>query len=84
MIPNGLTWVSFLSLNTIFTMLSMGSWNSRHSWDSTVLWSNGPHTHKEEPRSWDEAQPGGLSERRATPTASASEENLAASVEYQK
>lgn len=59
--PVRLTWVSFLSLQTVFTMLPVGSWNSRDSWDSAVLWRSGPNTHHEEGRGRDEARPLGLS-----------------------
>lgn len=71
-----LTWVSFLPLQTIFSMLSVGSGNARNSWDPTVLRSNGRATSVEEPCCCEELQPpGGLSNRDAK--ASASEENPA-------
>lgn len=59
-----LTWVSFLPLQTIFSMLSVGSGNARNSWDPTVLRSNWPDTSVEEQCCCEEVQPpGGLSER---------------------
>lgn len=77
--PDGLTWVSLLSLQAVFAMLSVGSWNSRDSWVSTVLRDNRADTHKEERGGRDEAQPLGLSERTERQTASGSEENSPAS-----
>lgn len=62
-----LTWVSFLPLQTVSSMLPVGSGNARNSRDPTVLRSNWADTGVEERCCCEDVQPpGGLSERTET------------------
>lgn len=63
--PSQLTWVSFLALEPVFPVLSVGSWDAGDPGDPTVLGQDRPGE-EEEQRRGGEAQPvGGLGGARA-------------------